>query len=148
MSQQKLKFININIQLLWGVLKNSCFESWSKSLKCKREEVQFLARLHVCRLHRYFFKNFSKVSSLRVKWQLFLGTPFFENSSLQLLLNTRVKFDKSTVNFYFSMSIVKKTQTLNYYDQTKYDQMKVSFYFKRSLALYFSMCQLLLTTAC
>ena len=112
MSQQKLNFININIQLLWAVLKNSCFESWSKSLKNKREEVQFLARLQVCRLHRYFFKNFSKVSSLRVKWQLFLGTPFFKNSSLQLLLDTRVNFDRSTVNFYFSMSIVKKKHKL------------------------------------
>ena len=48
----------------------------------------------------FFSRILTKVTAVRVKGQLFLRKPFFQDSSLQLLLSTRVTFDKSTVNVY------------------------------------------------
>lgn len=75
--------------------KNSCSENRSKSLKNNREEIAGGGTSQL-----FFSIILTKVTAVRVKGQLFLRKPFFQDSSLQLLLSTRVTFDKSTVNVY------------------------------------------------
>lgn len=80
-SPQKIPFLS---KWWWGVspsLKRACLH-WQTAYKMEGRETSQSA----C----FFKKNLTTVSAARVKRQLFLRMPFFQNSSRQLLLNIKV----------------------------------------------------------
>lgn len=94
--------INKHSKLLRGVLKKQLFWKLIKMIKKSLWRSSFFSKLAGGETSEVFFWRISTTLSIdRVRVQLFLKIPFSQNSSLQLLLNTRFTFDRSIVNVYF-----------------------------------------------